>query len=44
MDWSLEDMQRGGPGIGVQSPPDTDTRAYLIAQKKTAALADGRFP
>jgi hypothetical protein len=55
MDWSLEELQRGGRSvresgsdqnnaIGVQNPPDTDTRAYLVAQKKTATLSDSRFP
>lgn len=38
MGWSLSDLQRGGPGIGVGAPPDTDVRAFLLAQKKTAAF------
>ena len=47
MDWSLEDLQRGGRSvrdsgsdqnniIGVASPPDTDTRGYLLAQTQVA--------
>jgi hypothetical protein len=34
MDWSLADLQSGDPRIGVAQPPDTDTRAYLLAQKE----------
>ena len=45
MDWSLADLQSGGPGIGVSQPPDTDTRAYLLAQKEKpdARVSDARF-
>jgi hypothetical protein len=34
MDWSLAELQQGGPGIGVNQPPEIDARAYLVAQKE----------
>jgi hypothetical protein len=40
MDWSLGDLQSGGPTIGVSSAPDIDTAAYLAAQKEKP---DARF-
>ena len=40
MDWSLAELQAGEPGIGVSEPPDTDARAYLVAQKEKP---DARF-
>jgi len=45
MDWSLEQLRQGGPGIGVKEPPDTDARAYLVAQKEKpdALISDVRF-
>jgi hypothetical protein len=45
MDWSLPELQQGGPGIGVQQPPDIDARAYLVAQKEKpdAPISDVRF-
>jgi hypothetical protein len=45
MDWSLAQLQSGGPGIGLSQPPDTDTRAYLLAHKEKpdARAADIRF-
>ena len=46
MDWSLGDLQSGDPRIGAAQPPDTDTRAYLLAQKERpdARLSGARFP
>ena len=46
MDWSLADLQSGDPRIGVRQPPDTDTRAYLLAQKEKPGARDwdARFP
>jgi hypothetical protein len=44
MDWSLQGLEHGGPEVGVAAPPDTDARGYLLSQRKTAALTDGRFP
>ena len=45
MDWSLADLEAGEQSIGVRRPPDTDTRAYLLAQKEKpdAQLSDARF-
>jgi len=45
MDWSLADLQSGGPTIGVSSAPDIDTAAYLTAQKEKpdARISDVRF-
>jgi hypothetical protein len=45
MDWSLADLQSGDSRIGVVQPPDTDTRAYLLAQKEKpdARISDVRF-
>ncbi len=35
MDFSLADLQTPGPGKGVATPPDTDTRAYLLSVRGT---------
>jgi hypothetical protein len=45
MDWTLGELQAGGPGIGVSSAPDIDTAAYLMAQKEKpdARFSDARF-
>jgi len=45
MDWSLPELEQGGPGIGVDQPPDIDARAYLVAQKEKpdAPNTDVRF-
>ena len=45
MDWSLADLQAGDPRIGVVQPPDTDVRAWLLAQKEKpdARFSDARF-
>jgi hypothetical protein len=45
MDWSLADLQMGDPRIGVAQPPDTDARAWLLAQKEKpdARFSDARF-
>ena len=53
MDWTLEDLERGNPAIGKPAPPDTDARAYLVAQtarpgaeqpaKENGRPLDGRF-
>jgi hypothetical protein len=44
MDWSLAELQTGDK-IGVSQPPDTDTRAYLLAQKEKPGgrISDARF-
>ena len=46
MDWSLAELAAGGQSIGVRQPPDTDTRAFLLAQKEKpdARFSDARFP
>ena len=31
MDFSLSELEAQVPGSGVREPPDTDTRAYLLA-------------
>ena len=33
MDWSLAELQRGDRHRRQADPPDTDARAYLVAQK-----------
>ncbi len=45
MDWSLRELQSGDPAIGAGQPPDTDTRAYLLAQKEKpdGRISDARF-
>jgi hypothetical protein len=44
MDWSLAELEAGDPRIGVKEAPDTDTRAFLLAQKeKPGAVSDARF-
>jgi hypothetical protein len=44
MDWSLPQLEAGSAGIGVKTPPDTDVRAFLVAQiEKPGALSDARF-
>jgi hypothetical protein len=44
MDWSLAELQTGDQ-IGVSQQPDTDTRAYLLAQKEKPGgrISDARF-
>ncbi|HEY3779157.1 MAG TPA: formylglycine-generating enzyme family protein [Rhizomicrobium sp.] len=37
MDFSLADLQTPGPGKGVPTPPDTDTRAYLFSVRGVVA-------
>jgi hypothetical protein len=43
MDFTLEELREPGAGKGVASPPDTDTRAYLVSvagtQRGVAAAA-----
>ena len=34
MDFGLDELVRGGPGRGTPTPPDTDVRAYLLAQPR----------
>jgi formylglycine-generating enzyme required for sulfatase activity len=40
MDFTLADLKTPGPGKGVETPPDTDARAYLVSmQGKVTAMA-----
>jgi hypothetical protein len=34
MDFSLAQLEAGGPGTGPQAPPDTDARGYLLQEQK----------
>lgn len=35
MDFTLADLQAGGPGRGVANPPDTDVRGFLLSIRGT---------
>lgn len=35
MDFTLADLQAGGPGKGVANPPDTDVRGFLLSMRGT---------